>query len=32
MHKKESDRYWMIKLSKNGNLMATGHDSGVEVW
>ena len=31
-HKAESDRYWMVRLSKNGNLLAAGHDSGVEVF
>ena len=30
--KREADRYWMVRLSKNGNLLAAGHDSGLEVW
>ncbi len=30
--KRENDRYWMLRLSKNGNLLAAGHDAGFEIW
>lgn len=30
--KRETDRYWMLRLTKNNNLLAAGHDSGFEIW
>lgn len=30
--KRENDRYWILKLSKNNNLLAAGHDAGFEIW
>jgi hypothetical protein len=27
--KKEKERYWMLRLSKNNNLLAAGHDGGI---
>lgn len=26
--KREADRYWMLRLTKNNNLLAAGHDNG----
>ena len=30
--KREKDRYWMLRLTKNGNLLCGGHDSGFDIW
>ncbi len=30
--KRENDRYWMLRLSKDNNLLGAGHDSGFEIW
>jgi coatomer protein complex subunit alpha (xenin) len=27
--KRESDRYWMLRATKNGSLLAAGHDTGL---
>jgi hypothetical protein len=32
VYRREGDRYWIINQSKNGNLIATGHDNGFEVF
>ena len=28
VEKKEKDRYWMLRLTKNNNLLCAGHDNG----
>ena len=32
IEKSEKDRYWMLRLTKNNNLLCAGHDSGFEIW
>ena len=30
--KREKGRYWMLRLTKNNNLLGAGHDNGFEIW
>lgn len=30
--KRQADRYWILRATKNGNLLAGGHDNGFEIW